>query len=376
MQNAALAFGVGPGAIILFSAARQWLRYFSSIIFFTKYYGLSGLVLCFFGNRDIWRVQVQVLRSTSDIDAMNFRKSAQGECSIIAVASTILAQIAITALSLENLDRTPWFARGFLTFSLVSSIIAVYYATRQYCHLGRFIYAKDVRAWIRGHSILNGDLYPRMTLAAAHLNSGSAFRVVGADLPSVASVLTIAAPTMLLNSSLNAFLVGLGIYLGFVWTRDLNETAGAFSSRAVFITYMVGLVVCYWVYAISNVIVADQSYVSEAELLGEEDPLRSFFGLRDKDEESAVASGKPSAAQHVSSQEVPSDTNGMASTSIAPPGESSEEQIDGSNNTKNVSVQGELAQVLQEAARLRKESAKVDERIAQLLEKLAQGSEE
>ncbi|XP_014555841.1 hypothetical protein COCVIDRAFT_16657 [Bipolaris victoriae FI3] len=358
MEKAALVVGVGPGAVIFLSAARQWLR------------------LCFFGNRDIWRIQVQVLRSTSDIDAMNFRKSAQKECSIIAVASTILAQIAITALSLENLDRTPWVARGLFVFSLVSSIIAVYYATRQYCHLGRFLYAKDVRAWIRGHSILNEDLYPRMAMAVAHLNSDSAFRVVGADLPSVASVLTIAAPTMLLNSSLNAFLVGLGIYLGFVWTWDLNKIAGASSSRAVFITFMVSLVVCYWIYAISNVIVADQSYVSEAELLGEKDPLRSFFGIREKDEESARGGGKPSIAQHISSQEVPSDNTGRASTSAAPLGESSQEQTDASNGTEGVSVQRELARVLQEAARLRKESAKVDERVVQILEKLAKGSKE
>ncbi|EMD97114.1 hypothetical protein COCC4DRAFT_51163 [Bipolaris maydis ATCC 48331] len=307
---------------------------------------------------------------------MNFRKSAQEECSIIAVASTILAQIAITALSLENLDRTPWVARGFFTFSLVSSIIAVYYATRQYCHLGRFIYANDVRAWIRGHSILDGDLYPRKALAVAHFNSDSAFRVVGADVPSVASVLTIAAPTMLLNASLNAFLLGLGIYLGFVWTWDLNETAGASSSRAVFIIYMVDLVVCYWVYAISNVIVADQSYVSEAELLGEKDALQSFFGLRNKDEESAGGSRRPSAAQHVSSQEVPSGTTGRASTSTTPPGEPYQEQTNESNATKSLSVEGELVRVLQEAARLRTESAKFDERMAQLLEKLAKGSEE
>lgn len=68
------------------SALYQWFRCFLSILFFTKNYGVSGLVLCFFGNRDIWRVQVQVLRSTSDIDTINFRKSVQEGCSIIAVA--------------------------------------------------------------------------------------------------------------------------------------------------------------------------------------------------------------------------------------------------------------------------------------------------
>ncbi|KAF5852571.1 hypothetical protein GGP41_007956 [Bipolaris sorokiniana] len=160
------------------SALYQWFRCFLSILFFTKNYGVSGLVLCFFGNRDIWRVQVQVLRSTSDIDTINFRKSVQEGCSIIAVASTILAQIAITALSLENLDRTPWVARGFFTFSLVSSIIAVYYATREYCHLGRFLYAEDVWTWIRGHRMSNRDLKSRLALGRASHNAHSLTQMI------------------------------------------------------------------------------------------------------------------------------------------------------------------------------------------------------
>ncbi|KAF5852572.1 hypothetical protein GGP41_007957 [Bipolaris sorokiniana] len=171
---------------------------------------------------------------------------------------------------------------------------------------------------------------------------------------------------MLLNSPLNIFLVGLGIYLGFIWTWNLNETAGASSSRAAFITYMVSLMGCY----------SDQSYISEDDLFKEKVPLLSSFGLRNKDEESAGGNGKPSATQHVSSQEVPSGKIGRASASTAPPGESSQEQTHESNATKSVSVQGELAQVLQESARLRKESAKVDERMAQLLGEFAKSSEE
>ena len=126
----------------------------------------------------------------------------------------------------------------------------------------------------------------------------------------------------------------------------------------------------------SNAIVADQSYISEDDLFKEKVPLLSSFGLRNKDEESAGGNGKPSATQHVSSQEVPSGKIGRASASTAPPGESSQEQTHESNATKSVSVQGELAQVLQESARLRKESAKVDERMAQLLGEFAKSSEE
>jgi hypothetical protein len=61
----------------------------------------------------------------------------------------------------------------------------------------------------------------------------------------------------------------LGVYFGYVWTRNLDEAAGAIGSRAVFITYIVGLLVCYCVYALSRAVVADHSYVNEREWLNQ-----------------------------------------------------------------------------------------------------------
>ena len=71
---------------IVGSASRHVFRQFSSIIFFTKYYGSTGLILCLFGNSEIWRVQVQVLQNTNEADVMNFKKAVQDECSILAIA--------------------------------------------------------------------------------------------------------------------------------------------------------------------------------------------------------------------------------------------------------------------------------------------------
>lgn len=69
-----------------FSVLRQAFRLLSSISFFTRNYGVIGLLLCLFDNRSIWRVQVRILRSNNDTDAMNFKRAVQDECSIIAVA--------------------------------------------------------------------------------------------------------------------------------------------------------------------------------------------------------------------------------------------------------------------------------------------------
>ena len=56
------------------------------IYFFTKHYGSAGLMLWCFGNREVWQIQLQVVRSTHDADAMKFKKAAQEDSNIIAVA--------------------------------------------------------------------------------------------------------------------------------------------------------------------------------------------------------------------------------------------------------------------------------------------------
>src|SRR5271155_218953 len=64
--------------------------------------------------------------------------------------AAIVAQISVTALSLDNLSQTHWIARAFLVFSVISSLMAVYYATTQQRTMGRLLQPTQVRGWIRG----------------------------------------------------------------------------------------------------------------------------------------------------------------------------------------------------------------------------------
>lgn len=149
---------------------------------------------------------------------------------------TIVAQIAITALSLMDLSNTHWAARGLFTFSLVSSIIAVYYAGTQHRVLGRCSSAKQVKAWIENEDDLFANRYPdRIQIRK----------------PAVSSILTISAPVLLLSAALHSFLAGFGVYLGHMWTKGLDEDAGQGDSRNVFLVYAIGLGVCYGVFALS-----------------------------------------------------------------------------------------------------------------------------
>lgn len=66
---------------------------------------------------------------------------------------------------------------------------------------------------------------------------------------SLAAVVIISAPFNMMKGSIGAFLLGLAIYQGFIWTRGLDTNAGLHDSRDVFIAFIVGILVCtlsYW----------------------------------------------------------------------------------------------------------------------------------
>lgn len=237
--------------------------------------------------------------------------------------------------------------------------MAVYYATRQYRILGRCLRPDQIKTWIRSEE-RSGLLRRRSTFSM----------VVHEELPSAASVLTVSAPNMLLSSSLNSFLIGLGIYLGFTWIRKTDENAKANNSRDVFITYIVGLAVCYIIYALSGAVVADQSYVSEAELLD---------GFR---KEYSAAQGKPDYSKRASKQSKAQSPPGRQESLIQDPDSETGALSSGSLDIEIIPVQTtgvfsdditrtNLIAAFREAAALRQESARADEKLAQLLERLA-----
>jgi hypothetical protein len=212
--------------------------------------------------------------------------------------------------------------------------MAVYYATRQYRKLGRCLRADEIKAWIKP---------PETTLRHSESLSQP-------FLPSAASVLTVSAPNMLLSASLNAFLVGLGVYFGYVWTRNLDESAGPSASRAVFIVYIIGLALCYGIYALSNLIAADQGYVSEWDVL------------------SGSHSGTARARDQLSKRALNLDLGAV--TENCGPSSKTEEQPRRTENPGDHSSRQQLVEPLREAADLRRKSAVADERVAKLLENL------
>ena len=56
---------------------------------------------------------------------------------------------------------------------------------------------------------------------------------------SISAIFILSAPYIMMSYAIIAFIVGLAIYQGFVWTRNLDTDAGKINSRNVFIAYMV-----------------------------------------------------------------------------------------------------------------------------------------
>ncbi|KIM98299.1 hypothetical protein OIDMADRAFT_90904, partial [Oidiodendron maius Zn] len=236
-------------------------------------YGLFGIFLYLFGSRTTWRTEAHVLGTVSDDDALNFKKSVQDECTMISVAAAIVAQIAITGLSLNNLSQTHWIVKASFVFSLTSSLIAVYYATTQQRVMGRLLQAKQVRGWIRGRlPVQKGDSLWQLKISSKFRCDPADYRPITSDpakilfeirdqcfTPSVASVITISAPQILLSASLFALLLALGMYFGFVWTRNLDADAGKDSSRNLLIFYLITLTLCFVVYSVSRLIQDDDA---------------------------------------------------------------------------------------------------------------------
>jgi Na+-transporting NADH:ubiquinone oxidoreductase subunit NqrE len=350
---------------IVLSLAFQALNTKESFFFLVREYGFGGVVLWVFGSGTVWRMQLYVLQSEGDKVAMDFKASIQNESNMIAVAvrahlnscgaagtnspmviqGSILAQIAITALSLSNLSQAHWVTRGFFTFSLVSAIMAVYYASRQFRRLGRHMNGNDIKAWI---------------MNKVRIEEGS--KLYGEHLPSPAAVLTISAPNMLLAASLNSLLIGLGIYLAYVWTRNLDTAAGADASRAVFITYVVSLSICYGIYQLSGIVVAQQSYP------GFRDMLSMWTIARPSRQPGQVNENDPSDEANISMQSL--DQHGEAGRSQKTPPTASSSVAQGVLPVGS-NIQHELIAALRTAALLSRESAATNERVAQLYEHLA-----
>lgn len=163
--------------------------------------------------------------------------------------------------------------RALFITSLISSCFAVYFACWSQKTIGTTFKASELKDWLtRRDSVpLSGRQIRRRLIQLDRLKkagdkakTGLTNKTVGDvekgllddfhDLKewqrcaSLWSAFLLQVPFTYMKLSLGSFVLGLSIYLGFVWTRDLDPNAGKNDSRNIFIVLPVVVLACVYFY--------------------------------------------------------------------------------------------------------------------------------
>ena len=210
--------------------------------------------------------------------AMAFKDSYTPTFNMVGVAGAIIAQIALTALSLPDLDGTHWTARAAFVVGLVAGSLAVFCSCVLQSKMSGLHSPYAVRRWLTRPHETFADLY-NYQRATSRSKSGTSdpedanhpkdttdeqaeLLAMQQELfavrerlnklhyrPSLSAALIITAPSQLLNVALGSLLTGFGIYFGLVYTARLPAIENHHSALAVLIVYIVsaasGLVLFY-----------------------------------------------------------------------------------------------------------------------------------
>jgi hypothetical protein len=156
----------------------------------------------------------------------------------------------MATLALPNLSQTHWVARSCWISSLITSLLAVYFATSQAWTISQLTSEKDLRRWVRNTDDAGNDGI-RLWMALNDNDNDNddnqneeeeqSEQLLAGLAPALSSTITVSAPSLLLSSSLLLLLAGMSVFLGFVWSRDLDVDAGVGDSKSVFVVYVVVL---------------------------------------------------------------------------------------------------------------------------------------
>ncbi|KAM7213966.1 hypothetical protein V8F06_010665 [Rhypophila decipiens] len=187
-------------------------------------------------------------------DLVEFRRSCSSNMNMVAIAGAIVAQIGITSLTLDAVQQAHWTATAFFVASLVSGVMSVYVSFVVQQELNGLIGGPDIADWL-SRPLDQQQIYRKAYLLTHHpafnqANQDMAGITLGAPVlgnlteahlgreVSVLSAVLLATPAALLALSLNMFVVGLGIYLGCLYTGDLMAGFSKSGSLGILIFYL------------------------------------------------------------------------------------------------------------------------------------------
>jgi len=176
-----------------------------------------------------------------------------------------MAQIALTALSLPNLNDTHWTAHASCVIGLVAGSLVAFCSCVLQNQMSGLHTAQAVRDWLtrpletwsnlrqyyaNGQKLTSqiddlqfntipntNDLIAlERTLLVKETLNELTYR------PSISAAMILTAPLQLLNVALGSLLTGFGIYFGFIYSAKLPAILGQDSALGVLLVYILSVV--------------------------------------------------------------------------------------------------------------------------------------
>ena len=164
--------------------------------------------------------------------------------------AAIIAQVAITALSLPEVGRTHWTVQAAFIISLVTGALCVFYCCTIQASFGSLIQACDIKDWLckpgkwdeldKRSNPQRSDDEAKTTRAEREDRRMELLAKLQHDRwksPSINAVIMLVAPDRLLYVSVGMFLVGLGVYLVILLHRRIYISVGVHSTLGLLLIY-------------------------------------------------------------------------------------------------------------------------------------------
>ncbi|KAF3347575.1 hypothetical protein HYQ45_004987 [Verticillium longisporum] len=219
--------------------------------------------------------RIETILSGTGSEISEYRQSLSSNMNMAAVAGAITAQVAITGLSLEARSQAHWTASAFLTASIAFGVISVYVSFIVQQELNGLLGSTGVADWLSvplTQAELQekaNQLYQDPALVDTELSvplerevqpeNGAARPGLTREASALAAIL-LSAPSGLLALSLNAFVIGLGIYLGCTYTDNLISELGKGGSLGVLVFYIVASATATFLYTFPQLVKSSEKY--------------------------------------------------------------------------------------------------------------------
>ncbi|RMY51929.1 hypothetical protein D0863_14430 [Hortaea werneckii] len=201
------------------------------------------------------RIHKDVIQNGTPHAATITRDLMCAKYNMTAVAAVVIAQVAISGLGLDEIANTHWTVQAAFIISLVSGLLSVFYCCIIQQDFGTLVSPDDVKDWLCTPGEWHG-MEVELQEHFASLRPGNETTGTKEQLqalrdrvlarlqsdrwktPSINSAVILVAPVRLLNLAVTAFLTGLGVYLGLVFSQSIAIAAGYRGNLANMIIYI------------------------------------------------------------------------------------------------------------------------------------------